>query len=153
MALKHAPQVPCPPLETAEPPYQDPQTVAGPPYSGLAESHTGALDTSVDQQAAISNAMPNDEEAALEHPTANAFGPAVGQVAANIASPSAAVLHPAQSCSVQCGPPSRSRDSSTEKSGATVQEEPQRMPPQLPVLQPYYRWCSRCERVKTYRAQ
>lgn len=30
---------------------------------------------------------------------------------------------------------------------------PHRHPNEVPVLQPYYRWCTRCERVKPYRSQ
>lgn len=90
-----------------------------------------------------------------------AFGPVLGGLAVSapendashepsLAASSSAPLTPPEH--VQTIRPTRS-EAQSESADVEKAEPPlERRPPTTPILDPYYRWCRRCERVKPYRA-
>jgi hypothetical protein len=64
-----------------------------------------------------------------------------------------AIAQPARAIATICGPTQASRAAHVEKASGRGTKLPlKRNPPKVPVFQPYFRYCTRCEMLKPLRA-
>ena len=93
-----------------------------------------------------------DEEAAESNNILGAINPKVATAAASMGhEPTAHPSAPSTYNSSQANGSSSALDQA-KPSDAAPWDLPQRRPSPVPVLLPYYRWCTRCEVIKPYRA-
>jgi hypothetical protein len=100
----------------------------------------------------VEESEPEEGEVSSATPWMQVGIPPETEKANGMAAEGQAIAQPARALATICGPTQASRAAHVEKSSRGTKPHLKRNPPKVPVFQPYFRYCTRCEMLKPLRA-